>query len=742
MINRAIGWIKKNPIFIAIFVIGLLFRITGTFPGHTYLGDEILPDSAIRMVLGRTLETDSLMYPSLVPWLMAIVFAVILPINWFFVLVRNPGNISYLVESITGKVNIENLGIPLPISFEIFGPNRINVLYWGRYVTVFAGIFIIFLVYRVAIEYFNNKKIALVAAMLTAVNYRLVLSSKIAFPDTFNVLFLLLSLLAFNLLLKKASVKHYLLSWISIAALFLVKYQFYSIFSFLLVHVYLSAINSERKVKKFVILLLRKEIIIGGFAALLIVVCSHYYHIVNWEKVLEINKYQSLKYGFGVNYLNLYPLSYLYHLGIGKLISLLSLVGIILAFVSKTTRLQGSILLLSILSPLVLYLYLTGGGQYTRNVLTVIPLFIIFASIAIVKITDSLSGKNMGSIRNLCLLILLFLCLRTHIYNDFIMLKTYSKKQPVQMINIWLDSNKIERSSITASGIFSTQEDNVKKSYLVEECFGYQEFLEKNIQSTIVDLTEVRDRLLWWTRQPISMQIKFWEKPDKLLSQSYYSLALRELLWRSSEKSFISPWQAPDNDYIFVEISEDKMGKLIQVFDFGNGLDKWIPLYYFPENKNCLEKNLKVDMMSIISANCIPGSARWESEPLKIIPNNKYILTAEIKNEENINLFGRDGFLRFDFYRNKPTGLVINEPIISFVSARIYGKPGWHKVFIAAIAPEESSYAVIGFQSDLFRTTFHLGQIKIYTSKEGIKSLPKETISDDDLFLYNNGGVL
>ena len=93
-----------------------------------------------------------------------------------------------------------------------------------------------------------------------------------------------------------------------------------------------------------------------------LVLVSHYYHFKNWERFLEINQYEALKYSFGRNIFNLHIVSYLYHIALSAPLAVTAILGIFLGLSKKVFR-EGSLIILSpLLSFSFLYLYFLYNG--------------------------------------------------------------------------------------------------------------------------------------------------------------------------------------------------------------------------------------------------------------------------------------------------------------------------------------------------------------------------------------------
>ena len=186
---------------------------------------------------------------------------------------------------ISQNVDAGMIGFDRIFHNEILGRYWVNVMYGGRYLTAIFGAGLILLVYKLIVVYFKDKKAGIIGAFLTAVNYRLVLSSLIGLPDMYNAFFFLLALIYIGMLLNKPSLKKYILAWISVALSFLIKFQTYAVIPLILVHL---TISFRAGKKKFLKTFISREVIIGGLVSLFIVVASMYYQFV--KKVILDHK--------------------------------------------------------------------------------------------------------------------------------------------------------------------------------------------------------------------------------------------------------------------------------------------------------------------------------------------------------------------------------------------------------------------------------------------------------------------
>lgn len=345
----------------------------------------------------------------------------------------------------------------------------------------------------------------------------------------------------------------------------------------------------------------------------------------------------------------------------------------------------------------------------------------------------------------------LFFGLKDHVINDKIMIQGYSQKSTFIEAREWTEKN------IKGDVTLATYEHNpsskdkqvqVKSLSYLSKVFSYKELKQEGYDYAILDMNDIQGAFMWWMRQSPEIGIKFWNKPNDLLSQNYIALALRETLWSHTLKAFLTPWQASGHNYVVVRLDEDKNQEFLSIAKYTFEDNKWTPLYYLPKDK----EDLKVDKdgrdgneaLVIKSRGSFPGSVRWQSPYFEVKSGYGYKLVGWIKNVSELAKESRDGFLRLDFYSEEVPASITARPIVSFVSERIYGKSEWHKVEVYGTAPEGTRLGAIGFQGDNPQVGFYLDSVEVMETRirQPASDLQPTTILDDDLFLPNNRGIL
>lgn len=753
-LKKVIILVRRNPMLSAITLVGFLLRIIGTSPGYYMHGYEVIYGDAVSMILNKTigLSFTNLAYPPLVFWIMATAFLFFfIPLSLIVYFITNFSDI------VSGQINFfANFNEIL--TREILGTRYWqNAMYWGRYITAIFGSTSIIIIYKVVMEFFSKKTMALIAAFMLAVNYRLVINSHMGFFDIYNVFFLLLTLLALGKLLKKPTTRFYIIAAVCSILTFLVKYQPSAFIAFGITHLIITSKTSKRNFRLFVKNLFSKPALIAGGVALIILLIAHVDYFVRIKEVIAYSPWVWTANEFHKYQLYLFPLSYVYHVGLGPALTLISLGGIIIGLFIKKYREQTFILVSPILISFYLFAYFSSGGYYTYNLLIPISIMLIFAALFFEQARMWLVRNSVIKVSRLLaatlLVLVLAFVLKEQIYNSI--LSTYILAQPSYRIATenWLNEN-LKGPAVLATYTSNprTQKEDIEIVDLPNspEVIGYREFLQEKYNYALIDFFKIQEKNFWWMLSPPRMPTQFWEKPDDLLSQNYLALATRELLWNNTIKDFMLPWQASGYNYAVTKIEtppDFNMTTLIKRFGF-DSKDDWTSLFFLEKDKDKLlwSEEGRINKGSIVIRKgkeagnnkwlTIPGAVRWESPTLRAKPGFGYKVTGWIKNSEYVDKKLRNGFLRLDFYKNDDGHEITSRPIISFVSERPYGDSQWRRVEVQGTAPVGTNFVKISFQADDPTETLAVDEVEVYETQTELKGLDTHhfTIPDYDFF--------
>ena len=749
--SRVLNLIVQNKILSLILAVALALRFVGVYPGyHIYHSDEGMSySSAIEMIRNLNIDPTRYDYPSVVPLINMISFVI------FFIPLFITKNLIFSPEDLPTKgKNIIELWQQVVIQNQ-----QTDVLFWGRFVTALFGVGVVLLTYLLAKSLFKDRKISLIAAFLVAVNFREVLNSHLGLPDIYNAFFLLLSLLSLSNLLKSPSRKNYIFSGIAVALFFSVKYQVYTIPVFILTHACI--VWQKTKNKEFFKLLLNflnRDFLISIFIIPIIVLILNPYHFIHWDKFQDINSYNLLKYKVGIKVFNFYPISYLYHIGIGQLISYSVLLGVIFSLLKYKFR--SLILLIPTAIFFLIFTYYTGGGYYIRNFVSITPLLLILAAVFLVLFWDYFAQKiNLNKyLVTLCLAVSAIFVSWNQIENSFITAKYFTKPWGYLEAHDFASLNIPENSNIVSHPWDKYPRDKNLNVIPLEPSttFSIPEMRDEGANFGFINLDWLSLSSYWWMNKSTKESLDFWEKPNDLLRNTDMAVAAREV-GSFSIAEFVKPWQAPDMNIIIIKVPPKTkiQNKVLQSnfsFNTENDLSGWTlidgdegkasRIYFDPETGKSSTGSLKFKSGARYFPIIRAVSAIFPVEQSKAI-----ILEGWIRSGSLLDKKSRDGVLRIDFYESDPGQVNLRtKSLASNVSPRFFGSADWTKLELTAIPPKKAKFMTVGVQVN-GNTDFWFDDISLYHSVENIEDPRTEPpfidyqIPDDILFPYSQGAL-
>lgn len=700
LLKRIANLANNNKILVIILIVAALLRFIGTNPGYNqYHPDQgISYSAASSMVKNGNFDPLRYDYPALVPDINYIFFKLVfIPLNWI------KYYLTHIPEIIDGVVHIPIAPLEEKTLFQtyVLGDRAINALFWSRYITAFFGVCNVLLVYILAKKIFekigpNSKYIGLIAAFLLTFNYKHVVNSHIGLPDIYNAFFLLLSLLSNINLWKNPSFKNYILAGIAVGLSFSVKYQIFALFPLLLTHLYLSFSNRRINLGR----LLNYKIFICLALIPLVFALTNPYFFIHFEKALKAVRDVSQKYGMGTNKLNLYPIWYMYNVDYGLPILLAITLGIVLAV---KRFFKQSLFLLSIILPFVyVFFYYSIGGFYVRNLITITPIFFIFAAFFFWLIFEKLApilNKNVALFLVLAILLLaVYLPGRNSIINSYY----YTKGWGYDALKAWVSSN-FQNEFIVAAHPFDFSKGILKNNrteFEIDGAFALNEHKENGAEYALINLDWGGNTFYFWMNFGPQDLKKYWNKPYEIMRNTYHGIAAEEL-FRYQIFSTLKPWQAPDSALILAKIPNWPKTEMVEIesFKFNEGLENWTIFgsdvrneFEFDSSDGYLAKG------SIVLLNGVDKGIRIVSPLVAIKPGFVYSVSGYLKSENILESRQRDGFLRIDFYQNK--NLIGKLGLSSTVSSRVFGSADWMKREITVRAPDSAKFMTISFSAN------------------------------------------
>lgn len=652
MITRFTNFLTKEKLLIIVLIVATTLRFVGTNPGfNRFHSDEgITYSAAVSMIKNSNLDPLRYDYPSLVPLTNYIFFRTIfIPISWTKYYISNTSLI------LDGLIHIPIAKLERDKVFQTFvlGDREINALFWGRYVTALISLGNVLATYFLAKKLFN-KNVAIIAALLLAINFKAVVNSHIGLPDTYNAFFLLLSLIASYKLIDNPSSKNYILAGIFLGLSFSTKYQIFALFPLLFSHIYIVYIKKEK--------LISLKIISAGLTSLVVFVLLNPYFFMNIEESIEIVTYVSKKYSMGRKNLLIYPISYFYHIDYGPALFISVVAGIY--FTLKKFSKQAIFLLAEVMPFFYILIYYSSGGFYIRNFVTITPILMIFAAVFVNYIFNRLRYFSKSIIVPILLLVcLIFVPTKNSLINVYYNTKPWTYENiKTKYADIFL------KNSVVASHPFDPLPDNIKRTDFSRSIsYSLAEFREDKADYALINMDWAGNDFYSWMLERFPKSLSYFNKPINKINNIFTAISTEEMMDYVVADSY-KPWQASDAALFLVKIP------YFRGVDFTNLGD---------------EVKLNNDDNYL-------NQARVVSDEIEIQPNYVYKITGLIKSRDLIELEKRNVFIRIDFFAKQ--SLADDKGMQVSVSPRYYGE-GWQKIELITHAPKNAKFARVSLQA-------------------------------------------
>ena len=742
-------YFKENWILVLILLLSFFIRIYGVYPGFPdNHPDETLGYQTAVYMFYHNFEPNSFDYGAGRPLLLLLIFKIcILPFIYLRILFTNPDIFFTLLSKGASS---------LPAySSLLFGERSIDALYWARYVSALIGGFSVLTLYLLAKKLFN-KQVALFAAFFLTFSYWHVLLSLFGLPEIHNSFFSLLALYGAVLLLEKNTRVRYILAAVVASLAFSMKYQIFSLFPFLFVHL----VWVVRK--KNIFYLFNKDFAFSMMLFVVIFFAINPFLAFNLEQFFRETRYNYLRYQMGVMHLRAYPYFYLYHWGFGELPSIAIILGMIFMFFKQRLKF---FLLMSFVFPFFFVMtYYSNGGIYTRNFATVVPFLMFFAGYGIYALY-LLIKKIPHASKNFSLILIIAILLFVNfspIRNSVLLSFSYAQSLSSDVLMNWFVKNMPENVKLRSYGLLLSSSnyhfftDTIKERNIIQLPWDYSkgpnslaEFQDDGTDFAILNTQPLQSVTYWWRSWTMSNLVKYSSVPFDYINNGFYGLSIKELQ-KYTIKEIYKPWQAAAaNNYIVFKIPLriKDVGKQIKHYDFESNSSIW----YAKNTKGLTPGKIgwtpsegkDYNGCLVDFAGSEGNTFRASSEPIQINPGKTYSVIGWIKNSPAIKDIERDGFLRIDFYQNTDNLDSVGERVALSERAEITGD--WVKAEASGTAPQDANYLTVSLQRDYQPTSFvtYLDDVSIFESdeisREKFKELPyvKPTIPNEDIY-YNS----
>lgn len=632
----------KKVILISIILLAAALRLIGLYPGyHANHADEVnIYSSAVTMIKEGNFAPYRYEYPPLPDYINLVVYRTIfIPIGWYRFYISN---LSKILDG-TMSINPDPLQYNQWFQLYILGDREINVLFWTRTVTAIFGIGIVILIYKITKSLYGFKA-ALIAAFLVAINYRQVLNSHFGLPDIYNAFFLCLSLYFALKLWKNPNYKNYIVAGIASGISFSIKYQFFACFPILFVHLYF--VLEEKSLKSKVIKLFDPAFLSAAIVNLVVFLFFNPYLFINFELAKDQLTYLALKYRVGKNFLDTYPIWYLYNYGIGRLTSVFVLLGIPFLFFK---RIKKGLLIFSIVLPFFYTtVYATGGGFYVRNFVTITPFLLIAPAVLISFLLSNKKHFIRYITISAAVVILCFLFVE-NFSKDIVVISNYTKPWNDQVIKDWIINNIPKGSRVSAHSSVPLPDDIVRLPFDFGTSFSIEDFIKDKSDFAVINTEWITNEFYYW----MSSRTNGWVKKPIVDLESMYDAMTAEEMSEYSIYSLIKPALAPEAGFVVVKVPKFEVKNVKQI-----------------------EKVQEISDRS------------WTSDPIEITQLNGITINGETVN----------GYLYANFYENKNDSTDVTKRIATRVSSREMGKSLSKEEIITEI-PKNAKWMVVGFNT-------------------------------------------
>lgn len=698
-----------KKILLLILLAAAILRFVGAKPGFNQFHSDqgISYSAATSMIKNKNLDPLRYDYPALVPDINYIFFrSLFIPLGWA------QYYLSHIPEILDGTVHIPIAPLERQRIFQVYilAEREINAIFWSRYVTALFGVGSVLLTFILGKKIFGSG-VGLISALLLTFNFKHVINSHLGLPDIYNSFFMLLTFLAAFRIWKKPSVLSYVIGGIAAGLSFSTKYQIFAIFPIALANYYQGK-------------LFNSKVFLAAISFVLVFLLTNPYFFIHLDKALTQVSGVALKYGMGTNKITLYPLWYLYNIDLGAPQLLAMFVGL---FWALKRKFKETLLLLSFVAPFAFVLfYYSSGGFYVRNLITVTPALLIFASYFAWRIILMLKSKLLIS---LFLLTLLFIPARNSIIGAF----NYTRQWPYEQMGVWIKNNFKTNDTVAAHPFDAVQTGLGKNrtEFEIAGSFSMAEHREAGASYALLNLYWAGNPFYYWMS---GLNIV---KPLEVMRNTYHGIAAEEM-FRYQIHSVTKPWQASDQNLLLIKIPDKPNANLktVSSFKFDKGLSDW-------KEVGATNAFTFSDTGSIIFApggKIQPGS-RITSPFIEIKPGHLYVVEAKLRSEKFFSAMERDGFVRIDFYEENTDPSKLG--ITSSVSSRVYGTDDWVKKEVFDVAPANAHYLTVSFgMYNFVRGKVWFDDVNISESIDVVPQLNSEPVyikKDIDLnLLYPN----
>ena len=739
--------ISKNKLLSTITLLGIALRLLGTNPGYPQIhSDEPSIQEATRiLVMYHKYDPQNYYYGSLLSILYAIFIILIgIPVFFMQVLLRDNAIVSTL--GIFGFLDyfyqkVEHGSYYFDTVYNFFP-------YWTRYATAILSATASILVYLLTSRLFKSKRAGLVAAFLTATNYRHVVSSTLTLADAPAAVFILLSLVLSTKLLRTQKTKTYIWAGIGIGLALSVKY-----FIYILPAYFICSALGAWSMKSGLLLNCRRIILNRnlylalGVTAVVFVIINPYLFI-NREEVDYQMYINAKRYGLDMKTLLpkitppfdelisprlAYPYWYLFRYGYGQVLSLTIIAGVFYGIYRYRT---GTLLILSVLVPYFFVFTAVTGNTPVRNFAPITPLLLIFPALLIVRLAERISSDNRGAI----LIIILTLIISYSSTKNSILSSYYASKPLNYNLGFaWMNEHLQDDQIIARTAGSFIQKNHIGVPLLLYDGgigLSIDELRKAKAKYVIITTSDTTlSNMTTLSTYNSEIQAAFLndEQLWNIMNNTYLSLSLKELA-TYPHITFTKPyWQSLEPAVLIAKIQPEVEMEEMRIVDesFENNEKQYSgtsPLTGKHTLRLATTEGIKGTKALHIPFSSCRDLLAIQLKKFNTTPGFRYKLSAHVNRTTDSASRKANGFFRLNFYDEKGSLILTNVTKLS------QKDQAWETLTASGAAPKESGYATVEFQMDTCNAneSFALDNLEIYkseigkTEKEMLKEAPQK----------------
>ena len=404
-------------------------------------------------------------------------------------------------------------------------------------------------------------------------------------------------------------------------------------------------------------------------AGVMVFVSINPYALTKLEETLAWLSLINIKYAMGRKIINVYAISYLYHIAIGSVAFGFMMIGLGLGAIKKW---RETLFLLGFVGPFgYMTLYYSNGGFYVRNFVTAMPLLMIWAGVGFVFLLNLMRPRllKIGFLIT-GLVVVLWPSVRNSVVNSYY----YTKPWSYETILVDAEEMLVEGDIVVAHPFDPLPGYVTRLPFVAEERYSLAEFREEGANYALINMDWAANNFYGWMNTTFRESLKYWEKPYGVMRNTYWGISIEEMMSCVVADAY-KPWQAPEAALFLVKVPD------YSELDFE-----------------------KIEVTDLVN--------------FSVEEDYVYKIVARILSDQPVEKNMRSAYVRVDLYKNKTQaeGNVLGEQVS--VSPRYWGEGGRDEEIYVHVG-KGIGYAKLQFDySRLVDAKHQIGKVVVYRSTE------------------------